>query len=176
MIPTALSVLANHLLQSTLFAGLIMLLALAVRKKGASTRHWLWVAATVKFLVPFSWLISLGSQFQWQNSPAAAKATASVVLQETAQPFAVPITPPLLALAPEAPSRIAEVLLLVWLCGFVAVVYYWVAAWLHIRAAVRRSRPLEINLPMPCSSLDVRATEATLEPCVFGLRHPVLLT
>src|SRR5690242_7543147 len=100
MIPTTLSVLANHLCQSTVFAGLIMLLALVVRKNRASTRHWLWVAASVKFLIPFSWLISLGSQFQWQNPPAAAKATASVLLQETAQPFAVPIPPPLLALAP----------------------------------------------------------------------------
>jgi beta-lactamase regulating signal transducer with metallopeptidase domain len=77
--------------------------------------------------------------------------------------------------APEAPSRIAEVLLLVWLCGLVAVVYYWVAAWLNIRAAVRRSKPLDIDLPIPCSSLDVRATEAVLEPCVFGLLHPVLV-
>jgi uncharacterized protein (TIGR03435 family) len=175
MIPTPLSVLANHLWQSTLFAGLMMLLSLAVRKNRASTRHWLWVAASVKFLIPFSWLIALGSQLQWQNRPAAAKATASVLLHETAQPFAVPITPQLLALAPEAPSRIAEVLLLLWLCGFVAVVYYWVAAWLHIRAAVRRSRPLDIDLPSPCNSLDVRATEAVLEPCVFGLLHPVLV-
>src|SRR5215469_11025454 len=67
MILTPLSVLANHLWQSTLFAGLMMLVSLAVRKNRASTRHWLWVAASVKFLIPFSWLIALGGQFQWHN-------------------------------------------------------------------------------------------------------------
>src|SRR5215470_4377794 len=175
MIPTPLSLLANHLWQSSLFAGLMVLLTLVMRKNRASTRHWLWVAASVKFLIPFSWLITLGNQFQWHNPPAAAKATTSVVLQETTQPFAVPITPPLLALAPEPPSRIVEVLLLVWLCGFVAVVYYWVAAWLKIRAAIRQSGPLDVDIPIPRTSLDVRATEAALEPCVFGLVRPVIL-
>src|SRR5215467_766679 len=175
MIPTPLSLLANHLWQSSLFAGLMVLLTLVMRKNRASTRHWLWVAASVKFLIPFSWLITLGNQFQWHNPPAAAKATASVVLQETTQPFAVPITPPLLALAPEPPSRMAEVLLLVWLCGFLSVVYYWVAAYLKIRAAVRQSGPLDVDLPIPRTSFDVRATEAVLEPCVFGLVRPVLL-
>jgi uncharacterized protein (TIGR03435 family) len=166
--------LANHLWQSSLFAGLMMLLTLVMRKNRASARHWLWVAASVKFLIPFSWLIALGSQLQWHNPPAAAKATASVVLQETTQPFAAPITPPLLALAPEPPSRIAEVLLVVWLCGFVVVVFYWAAAWLRIRAAVRHSRPLPVDLPIP-RTFDIRATEAVLEPCVFGLVRPVLL-
>src|SRR5215475_76851 len=175
MIPAPLSLLANHLWQSSLFAGLMMLLTLVMRKNRASARHWLWVAASVKFLIPFSWLITLGSQFHWQHPPAAAKATASAVLQETTQPFAVPITPPLLALAPEPPSRLAEVLLLVWLCGVAAVVYYWVAAWLKIRVAVRQSVPLDIDIPVPRTSFDVRATEAALEPCVFGLVRPVLL-
>jgi len=176
MIPTPLSLLANHLWQSSLFAGLMTLLTLVMRKNRASARHWLWVAASVKFLIPCSWLIALGGQFQWHNpSAAAAKAAASVVLQETTQPFAIPVIPPLLALAPESPSRIVEVLLLVWACGFVAVVYYWVAAWLKIRAAVRQSEPLDVYLPIPRTSFDVRATEVTLEPCVFGLVRPVLL-
>src|SRR5262249_216968 len=34
---------------------------------------------------------------------------------------------------------------------------------------------LNIDLPIPCSSLDVRATDAALEPCVFGLVRPVIL-
>lgn len=175
MIPTPLSVLANHLWQSTLFAGLTMLLTLIVRRNRASARYWLWLAASVKFLIPFSLLINLGSQFQWSDRPGAARTTATVVLKETAQPFVVAVPPRLLAPAPEAPSRIVEGLLLIWLCGFAAVIYHWVSAWMNIRAAVRRSVPLDVNLPIPCHWPEVRTTEVTLEPCVFGLVRPVLL-
>lgn len=152
-----------------------MLLALIVRRNRASARYWLWLAASVKFLIPFSLLISLGSQFQWSGRPGPARTTATVVLEETTQPFVVAVPPRLLAPAPEAPSRIVEGLLLIWLCGFAAVIYHWASAWMNIRAAVRRSVPLDVNLPIPCKWPDVRATEVTLEPCVFGLVRPVLL-
>ena len=62
MTPT-LAPIANHLWQSTLFAGVVALLALALRKNHARARHWLWLAASVKFLIPFSLLISLGNQW-----------------------------------------------------------------------------------------------------------------
>ena len=61
MIPESLSPIANHLWQSTLFAGAAGLLTLALRKNPARVRHWVWVAASLKFLVPFSVLIALGS-------------------------------------------------------------------------------------------------------------------
>ena len=55
----------NHLLQSTLFAGLAALLAFLFRKNFARIRYWLWVAASLKFLVPFSLLLALGSHLGW---------------------------------------------------------------------------------------------------------------
>ena len=58
MIPSQLEPLANHLWQSTLFAAVASLLTLALRKNRAQTRYWLWLAATVKFLVPFSILVT----------------------------------------------------------------------------------------------------------------------
>ena len=100
MIPTPLSILANHLWQSSLFAGLTMLLMLAIRNNRASTRYWLWLAASVKFLIPVSLLIGLGNQFHWRGTPVAAKATASVVLEETTHPFVVVGPPPLLVPVP----------------------------------------------------------------------------
>ena len=54
--------LANHLWQSTLFACAIGLLTLALRKNRAAVRHGLWLAASVKFLLPLSLLVGLGSQ------------------------------------------------------------------------------------------------------------------
>ena len=55
----------NHLWQSTLFAGVAGLLTLALRRNWAQTRYWLWLAASVKFLVPFALLMTIGSSVRW---------------------------------------------------------------------------------------------------------------
>jgi bla regulator protein BlaR1 len=175
VIPPPLFILTNHLWQSTLFAGLTLLLTLAIRKNRASARYILWMAASVKFLLPFSLLISLGAQFHWGGTPATANAALPIVLQETTQPFVVATPPPLLARVPEAPNRIVEALVLLWLCGFSAVMYHWTSAWMTIRAAVRRSSRLAVTLSIPSMSPNIHATETALEPCVFGLVHPVVL-
>ena len=70
MIPVHWSPLANHLWQSTLFAGVAAILALVLRKNRAQTRYLLWLSASVKFLVPFSLLVGVGSQFEWRNAVA----------------------------------------------------------------------------------------------------------
>lgn len=51
----------NHLWQSTLFAAVAGLLTLVFRRNRAQTRYWLWFAASVKFLVPFAVLMTIGS-------------------------------------------------------------------------------------------------------------------
>ena len=53
--------LANHLWQSTLFAAGMGLMTLAFRRNAAAVRHALWLAASIKFLVPFAALMTLGS-------------------------------------------------------------------------------------------------------------------
>lgn len=61
--------LANHPWQSTLFAGVTGLLTLVQQKNRAAVRHGLWVAASVKFLVPFSLLAIPGTQLEWWKAP-----------------------------------------------------------------------------------------------------------
>jgi len=51
----------THLWQSTIFAIAVGLLTLLLRKHGARTRYWLWLAASLKFLMPFSWFVAIGS-------------------------------------------------------------------------------------------------------------------
>src|ERR1700683_927473 len=90
MIPSELLPLANHLWQSTLFAGIAGLFTLALRKNRAQVRYWLWLSASVKFLVPFSVLMSVGRVLEtW--APAAAQKIASpavsFVEEYVAQPF-----------------------------------------------------------------------------------------
>jgi len=53
--------LANHLWQSTLFAAFAAILALAFSKNRAQIRHALWLAASLKFLLPFSLLRRAGT-------------------------------------------------------------------------------------------------------------------
>src|ERR1700728_2892509 len=55
--------LSNHLWQSTLFGAMAGLLTLVLRKNHARVRYWLWLAASVKFLVPFALLVALGNHF-----------------------------------------------------------------------------------------------------------------
>src|ERR1700722_9998319 len=62
----------NHLWQSTVFGLSVAVLAMAFRNSRARVRFWLWLSASLKFLVPFSLLLSLGSHLA--PRPAAAKA------------------------------------------------------------------------------------------------------
>lgn len=63
--------MGNHLWQSTLFAVAAGLLTLVLRKNQAHARYWLWLAASLKFLVPFSLLTNLGSRLPWSRGTAA---------------------------------------------------------------------------------------------------------
>jgi bla regulator protein BlaR1 len=60
--------LADHLWQSTLFAGMAGLLTLALARNRARVRHGVWLAASIKFLIPVSLLIALGGQFEWRKA------------------------------------------------------------------------------------------------------------
>jgi bla regulator protein BlaR1 len=72
-----LPVLFNHLWQSMLFAVVAGLLTLGLRKNHARVRHGLWLAASFKFLIPFSVLIALGGQVHWRTTPAATQSNVS---------------------------------------------------------------------------------------------------
>ena len=51
--------LMNHLLQSTVFAAIAGILTLFLRHNHARTRYWLWLAASLKFLIPFSLFVEI---------------------------------------------------------------------------------------------------------------------
>ena len=52
-----ISAIGNHLWQSTVFAAAVAVLTIALRHQQARVRYALWLAASLKFLVPFSLLI-----------------------------------------------------------------------------------------------------------------------
>ncbi len=164
-----IAALENHLWQSTLFCCVVVLLTLMLRKNRAAVRHSLWLAASVKFLVPFSLLVSIGSQVEWRTPPAAVRPPVSVV-EQICQPFEPPAPAPLLISLPTAPSRLPAILFGLWLCGFTAQGLAWWRRWRHVRAALRNASPLPLGLPIPAMS-----TPSRLEPGVFGIFRPILI-
>jgi bla regulator protein blaR1 len=162
--------LANHLWQSTIFVGVIWLVTtLALKKNSAAVRYWLWFAASVKFLVPFSLLVALGSKFDWRTTPAIAQPQWSFVMDNLAQPFSA-AAPAVRIAAPHASFPPPAVLLCVWLCGVVLGVAFWLHCWSEIRAVRRSAKLLALGLPIP-----VLSSRSQFEPGVFGIFHPVLL-
>ena len=165
--------LTNHLWQSTLFAAAAGLLILAFRKNRARVRFWLCFSASLKFLVPFTLLMSLGSHLEWAPNATriATQITAPSVpftIVQISQPF-----PDTLPLAPAVPDRrnwAAIAIFGLWAFGFAGIALIRFRGWLRIRSALRAGIPIDIP-----ASLEVRSSPGLLEPGVVGWLHPVLL-
>ena len=158
MIPANLTPLANHLWQSTLFAAAAGLLSLALRKQRAQVRYGLWLAASVKFLIPFALLVSMGSQFEWRTATSIAQSPFPVAMEEISQPFAPSATAPLLAV-PSAASPVSAVLLAIWVCGFAAVVFSWIFGGpIKIPHLIRNGPVFFINYQWTRNCNDTNAT------------------
>jgi bla regulator protein blaR1 len=167
--------MAEHLWQSTLFALVAGLSTLVLRKNRAGHRYWLWLAASLKFLVPFSLLTGLGSHLARIAVPGGTQAWLAFAVNPVSQPFAQGIVPGDL-----------RVLAAVWLCGSAVVLATWYWRWRSISAAIRQAVPLPagrevdalrrmerlvgIRRPIPIVS-----SPAFLEPGIFGMVSPVLL-
>lgn len=163
-----LSAIFNHLWQSTAFAAMAGLLTLALRKNHARVRHAVWLAASIKFLIPISILIGLGSAIPWHTAPqfvATGSSQALVVMDEVSQPFTYQAVA-----APASASVLPAVLLAVWLCGFIGITASWYVRWRRIRAVVSAGSEVQLGLPV-----ETVVCPGSVEPGVFGIFHPVLM-
>jgi len=195
MIPTSFAgsaahftgAIANHLWQSTLFAAVITLVTLAFRRSQARIRFALWLAASIKFLIPFSLLIALGSSLAPQHPATESPASLSVTITSITQPFSPTPTTPSQPIRPAnlvrlLPSAIA----LLWFAGCIAVLASWAFRWRRIAAQIHRASPLaegrEVEalrrieqahaVPRPAPFL---LSPDSMEPGVFGILRPALL-
>jgi bla regulator protein blaR1 len=171
MIPAYLLPLANHLWQSTLVAGALALLTIAFRRNGAAVSYRFWLAASIKFLVPLSWLVGLGGWFR----PWAAVAPAPTGWPAAAEQLFVPSGFASVVSTPAAASELPELLVAVWGCGVAAVLVSWWREWRRIRAALDRSSPLRVDSVQVPHNLRVVASPVALEPGVVGIVRPVLM-
>jgi bla regulator protein BlaR1 len=190
MWPAIAPALGNHLWQSTIFAVIAGLLTLLLRKNQARTRYWLWLAASAKFLIPFSLLVSLGSHLSWLRTSPASKAGLYLAMEEVSQPFTHPTVsiPTLTASAVfRGPIHVLPALLTAaWLCGFVVVLCVWGLRWRRVSAAMRDAGPLQEGREVEAlrrlervggvrKRIEMLVSRTSLEPGIFGIVRPVLI-
>ena len=155
-------VLINHLWQSTLFAIAAGLLTLVFRKDAARVRYWIWLSASVKFLVPFSLAMALGGDIK---------------LASAARHVAPQIVGPALAvtqLSQPVPEGMTMnwtfIAVGVWAGGFLALAVMRVRGWRRIRAAIRASTPMDV-----ACAVEVCSSPTFMEPAVIGVFRPILI-
>ncbi len=163
-----IAALINHLWQSTLFCCGAWLITLTLRAHSASLRHWVWLLASVKFLVPFSLLFHVGSFF---GLPAARIADEQpLILGDALQSAALLVSPGALRATSSADNAFVLLVLgSLWLGGALFVAARWLLAWLAANSLVRAARPA------PGAPADARITDADIEPAVARVFHPVVL-
>jgi uncharacterized protein (TIGR03435 family) len=173
MMPWVADAVANHVWQSTWFVVLVWLATMALRRNGARVRFWLWMAASVKFLLPLSMLVGLGQRFQWRSVPATVQPAVSFVMEDVLAPADV------IAVMPAAGPPVASVwpwlVLAAWCLGAAVVLSLWWWQWLPIRVALRRATTLPLDPRYAAADLAVLSSPSMPEPGVVGIRRQRLL-
>ncbi len=189
--------LANHLWQSTVCLAIAGLLTLVMRKDHAPVRYGIWLATSIKFLIPFSLLIALGTRLapsRVQSGPVAADAF-YIEMQQVSQPF----TP-----APKASVRedlrpaqsgglwwrVAPILpsatVVIWIGGLLFVLASWGERWWRVSKDVRAAEPLRAGREVEAlrrierlvgvqKPISMRISWSSLEPGIFGIFRSVLV-
>lgn len=158
------------------------MLTIVLRKNHASTRYWLWMVASVKFLLPFSLLISAGEKLRTLFPAPAAQAPIGpeAWITQIALPFAAKPLPAMATAIPQTAHQIATsaeykndlplILLLGWACGALLVAIRFGFGWWKIHSSQRKASLIEC-----VSGLPVLSSPALIEPGIFGVFRPVLL-
>ena len=183
--------LANHLWQSTFFALAVWLLTALLRRNPARVRYGLWLAASLKFLVPFSLLIALGGLLP-QPRPTVSAAPEAIysAVDLATQPFPAWEPSPVAASSPTFAQRVAGdlpgILLALWIAGTVAVLLVWFLRWRGLHATLRRAVPAQSGRELDLlrrveamlsarAPLQLRLSGELIEPGMFGILRPVLV-
>ena len=159
-----LTAVAHHLWQSTLFAAAAALATFALRRRPARVRHAIWLAASMKFLVPFSLLVGIGHRAAPAHPRAILSPAIAVAIDDVANAMSFGLSPT------PAPSHTSDAIVWIWVCGFGALTLRSVLEWRRARATVRAALPFDLALP-----IEARVCSAPIEPGVFGILRPVLL-
>jgi bla regulator protein blaR1 len=159
-----MSALINHLVQSTLFLGVVWLITLALRSHSAALRHTLWFIASLKFLVPFSALYVVGAAL---GLPLVLETPPPLFIEVRAA--AAPVVTPVIVADTLATPWLAITLGAAWATVSLLLALRWWRASLRAAALIRTARPA------PGTSLAAHISDTPVEPSVSGVLHPVVL-
>jgi bla regulator protein blaR1 len=164
--------LANHLWQSTAFGAAAWVLTFLLRKNRAQTRYWVWLCASLKFLLPFSLLVALGRALAPAHRVAAAPGEISAVVRQATVPFSDDSVSFIgLRSSHLTPHNFLPLALMaVWALGFIGVACSAILKWWRVRATVKAGSPSSLQAPVP-----VKTSRTPLEPGIFGVFRPVLM-
>jgi beta-lactamase regulating signal transducer with metallopeptidase domain len=160
--------LLDHLWQSSLVALGAWLLAVLLRGHSAQVRHGIWFCASLKFLLPFSLLASLGAQLVSFGSFAPMSVLAVASQSDITGWMVAPASRAVSAT--NTNSAWPVVLAIGWSLGAGALLARWCVRWRRIRAVVRSASASGFAAPIP-----VRISSTLREPGVVGILRPVLV-
>jgi len=183
--------LLNHVWQSTLVAVVAWLATLALRRDRAAVRYGVWLAASLKFLVPLAWLTTLGARIGWRPVVVASFVPYQMTVETSAGPWPDQVVrfsavTPAMSMTHRLFTVLPDVLLGVWAAGALALTAIWLVRWRRISKIARASTPLtrgpvvealrriEMRLGVT-RRIAVVASTGSLEPGVFGILSPTLV-
>ena len=162
-----IAALADHLWQSTLLTGAAGMLTLMLRHNGARARFWLWFAASLKFLLPFTLLAMIGEKLA-QLLPVSRTI---LIIPSAAERFSAPAHT--LAVPHTQGPDVFPLLLGIWLLGFCVILALRASRWWKLRAMIAAAS--DISLALPGAPVAIKSSASLLEPGLVGVFKPVVL-
>lgn len=158
-----MNALLNHLWQSTAFAAAVAVAAFMLRRHSPRLRYWLWLAASVKLVLPFSLLVSTGARLPLPPDTPSLRAT-------TVQQISTYFSPAVLSTSAHPVFPWAKLLAAIWIAGALLLLTRWFRRWIAIRRSLLNAREVDLEFPAPTF-----VSASALEPGVFGIVRPILL-
>ncbi len=165
---------AEHLLESTAFLLCVWGFASLLSRHAAAVRYRLWLAASLKFMVPLAPLVALGRRFAWRTAPIVHDAWtgASNIQMPAAAGHGLTAAA---AHLPDASASFAALLLAVWAAGSLLLLARWCASVRRVRTMIRqaaRADAATLGVPRRVRAL---ATPRACEPAIVGVWRPALV-
>lgn len=167
-----ITALVHHLVESTVFAGVVAIFPFLMRKRAAASRHLVWLIAAAKFALPVALFSFAGIELRGLFPARPALFAAPPVLSSFLS-VSTSVTS-----SPQVPAALPFLLLAAWLCGAAVMLAVWLR---RLRAPAGPSiAPPESETELlarlarqvgVCGRVVLRATGARIEPGVTGLRR-----
>jgi bla regulator protein blaR1 len=183
--------LANHFWQSTLFAIGAWLITLFLNKNRARIRYWVWFSVSIKFLIPFSLFLNLGSFIAPEWIKTQVEITPQIdIINTISQPFNLQESIDIYTLEeiidiPVRSINIPMIIFSLWGVGTLALIINWYTRVMKLTKIARKAKPVNDKHLTDLfqrvkqknrisANVQLASAKDMMEPGVFGFFRPVL--